>query len=536
MIARLLQILHRHPIASTGILFIVGIAIIFAVMVFLSQKTNEEMAEQYAENYIRSLNEFQSQYSSKIVSRVTSNGIHTSSDYLNEEASIPFPATFSIELAESLTDPGTGIKTRLYSDFPFASRTDGGPRDEFESLALTKLRFATDKTIPFISYEVVDGRYSLRYAQAITMQQSCVDCHNSHPDSTKKDWRVDEVRGARSVTLPLDGANAVAHKGWAVTLAVMIALAAAGLGLIFLVVQALRASIDMMSKTNAAYNRFVPHEFLQYLNKTNIIDVELNDNVETEMTVLFSDIRSFTDLSEVMTPEENFKFVNDYLKVMGPIVRRNNGFIDKYIGDAIMALFDSADDAMNASVEMLHVLEAYNIEHMKSHAKPLGIGVGLHKGKVRLGTIGESGRMDGTVISDAVNLASRIEGLTKFYGVQCLISETVFHSLSERGGQLIRYIDKVKVKGKSVPVEVYEVYSANPPKLQARKTITLREFEEATRLFVVKEFVKARALFEELLKELPGDLATKSYILRCDRYMNQELPEDWDGALDFDFK
>lgn len=128
MISRLLQVLHRHPISSTAVLFVGGIAIIFAIMVFLSQKTNEEMAEQYEENYIGSLNEFQKQYSSKIVSRLGPHGIHTSSDYQNEEGSIPFPATFSIELAESLTDPGTGIETRLYSDFPFRSRTDGGPR------------------------------------------------------------------------------------------------------------------------------------------------------------------------------------------------------------------------------------------------------------------------------------------------------------------------------------------------------------------------------------------------------------------------
>jgi len=536
MITRLLQILHRHPITSTAILFVVGIAAIFATMVFLSQKTNEEMAEQYAETYIRSLNEFQAQYSSKIVSRVTSHGIHTSSNYLNEEASIPFPATFSIELAESLTNPETGLESRLYSDFPFASRKDGGPRDEFESLALIKLRFADDKTAPFMRYEVIDGRYSLRYARAIVMQESCVDCHNSHPDSTKTDWKVGDVRGARTVTLPLDAASRVAHKGWAVTLAVMVALGLAALGLIFLVVQALRASIDMMSQTNAAYNRFVPHEFLQYLNKKNIIEVQLNDNVETQMTLLFSDIRSFTDLSEVMTPEENFKFVNDYLKVMGPIVRRNHGFIDKYIGDAIMALFDNSDDAMNASVEMLEALEEYNIEHIKIHTKPLSIGLGLHKGEVRLGTIGESGRMDSTVISDAVNLASRIEGLTKFYGVQCLISEAIYHSLSEPDKYLIRFVDKVKVKGKTVPVKIYEMYSANPLEIQTIKRQTQGTFEEATRLFAVREFVKARELFEKVLKELPEDSASKSYILRCDRYVDQDLPEDWDGSLDFDFK
>ena len=536
MIARLLHILHRHPITSTAILLVAGMALIFTTMVFLSKKTNEEMAEQYAENYIRSLNEFQAQYSAKIVSRVKGHGIHTSSDYLSEEASIPFPATLSIELAEALTDPGTGIKTRLYSDFPFASRTDGGPRDEFESLALTKLRFAEDKTTPFVRYETVNGRYSLRYARAITMQQSCVDCHNSHPDSTKTDWVIGDVRGARSVTLPLDVASQVAHKGWALTLAVMMALALAGWGLIFLVVQALRASIDMMSRTNTAYDRFVPHEFLAYLNKNNIIDVQLNDNVETQMTVMFSDIRSFTDLSEVMTPAENFKFVNDYLKVMGPIVRNNNGFIDKYIGDAIMALFESADDAMAASVEMLKALEIFNIGHTKTHSQPLSIGVGLHKGKVRLGTIGESGRMDGTVISDAVNLASRIESLTKFYGVQCLISETMYHSLSEPESQLIRFIDKVKVKGKSVPVNLYEVFSANPPKIQTRKRLIQETFEEATRLYAVREFGKAKILFEKVLEDLPEDLASKSYIQRCDRWANQELPEDWDGALDFHFK
>jgi two-component system sensor histidine kinase ChiS len=316
----------------------------------------------------------------------------------------------------------------------------------------------------------------------------------------------------------------------------MVTLALAGLGLIFLVVQALRASIDMMAQTNAAYNRFVPHEFLEYLNKKNIIDVQLNDNVETEMTVLFSDIRSFTDLSEVMSPEENFKFVNKYLHVMGPIVRRNHGFIDKFIGDAIMALFDNADDGMTAAIEMLKALADYNVEHQKTHHTPLSIGVGLHKGRVRLGTIGESGRMDGTVISDAVNLASRIEGLTKFYGVQCLISENIYHSLSAPDRHFIRYVDRVKVKGKRVPVRIFEEFSADPWEIQEKKRLTLGDFEEATRLFTVREFARAKALFEKVLQELPGDKASKSYIARCDHYAKQELPEDWDGALDFDFK
>lgn len=548
MITRLLDLLHRNPIVSTGTLLVIGMGLILANMVFLSDKMNEETAERYAENYIQALNQFQAQYSSNVVARVKEKGVQARSDYHDHPGTIPIPATFGIELADALTNPKTGIRTRLYSDYPFSSRTNGGPHDEFEALALTKLRFAADKDKPYVSYEKVGGRHSLRYAKAILMQQSCVDCHNSHPDSPKKDWKVGQVRGARSVTFPLDSANQGVHKGWAVTLAVMLLITTAGLGIIFLVVQALRTSIDMLSKTNTAINRFVPHEFLRYLDKKNIIDVQLNDSIETQLTVLFSDIRSFTDLSECMTPEENFKFINDYLKVMGPIVRRNNGYIDKYIGDAIMALFDNQDDAMRAAMEMLKVLETYNVDHLKqrllenydvgrlSHENPISIGIGLHKGKVRLGTIGEHGRMDGTVISDAVNLASRIEALTKLYGVQCLITEAIFRSLSQPDLFLIRFIDKVKVKGKKVPVNIYEVFSADPTEIKAKKRAIKGRFEEATRLYAVKEFARARALFEQVIAEFPEDRASQSYLLRCNRYMNQELGDDWDGSFHLDSK
>ncbi len=536
VMTRLLKLLHRNPILSTGILLIIGMSMIFSIMVFLSKKMNEELSEQFAANYIHSLNQVQADYSNKVVSRVKSHGINTASDYHAEEGSIPTPTTFSIELAQALTDPTTGVTTRIYSDYPFTTRKDGGPRDEFETAALIKLRFADDKTKPYVRYETVGGRYSLRYAQAMVMQQSCVDCHNSHPESPKKDWKVGDTRGVRAVTLPLDASNKVAHRGWVITLAVMLALAVTGLGLIFLVVNALRASIDMLSKTNTAFGRFVPHDFLRYLKRQSIVDVQLNDNVETQMTVLFSDIRSFTDLSEMMTPEENFKFVNGYLNVMGPVIRNNHGFIDKYIGDAIMALFDNVDDAMNAAIEMLGVLREYNIEHVKVHAKPLTIGIGLHKGKVRLGTIGEHGRMDSTVISDAVNLASRIEGLTKYFGVEFLISDAVLRSVSEPAQFLFRFIDKVKVKGKKEPVKLYEVFNADSIILQSRKRAIREDFEKATKLYAVKEFTKAKALFEKVIFEFPDDKATQSYLVRCDRYEGKNLGDHWDGSLDLDYK
>ena len=528
--------MHRNPIRITAILLIIGMAVIFANMVFLLNKMNEEMAENYVENYIHTLNEFQSQYSAKVIGRVKGHNVQIRSDYMTQDGAIPFPATFSIELAESLSDPKSGIKTRLYSDYPFTSRKNGGPRDEFESYALIKLRFSPDKTKPFVRYEKIDGRYSLRYAIAVVMEQSCVNCHNTHPDSPKKDWKVGDVRGVRSVTFPLDVASQTVHKGWLVTLAVMLSMTISGLVIIYLVINALRSSIETLSKTNIAFNRFVPHQFLQLLNKKNILDVQLNDNIETQMTVLFSDIRSFTELSENMTPEENFKFVNDYLKVMSPIVSQHHGFIDKYIGDAIMALFNNADDAMNAAIQMQKTLTTYNMERLRSQKKPISIGIGLHKGTVRLGTIGEQDRMDGTVISDAVNLASRIEGLTRFYGVQCLVSEATYLSLKDPSQFLIRFIDKVKVKGKHVPIAIYEVFNGYSVEIQNQKLAVQGVFEEATKLYAVKEFAKALVLFEQILAKFPDDLVSQSYLSRCNHYLSEGVDDSWEAVLQLETK
>ncbi|MEG3972906.1 AAA family ATPase, partial [Microcoleus sp. T2B6] len=165
---------------------------------------------------------------------------------------------------------------------------------------------------------------------------------------------------------------------------------------------------------NQAYERFVPNQFLQFLDKSSIIDVELGDQVQLEMSVLFSDIRDFTTLSETMTPKDNFRFINSYLSRMEPVINENNGFIDKYIGDAIMALFSGeANNAVKAGIAMLHCLVEYNQNRANSGYGPIQIGIGINTGTLMLGTVGGQNRMEGTVISDAVNLASRVESLTK---------------------------------------------------------------------------------------------------------------------------
>ncbi len=267
-----------------------------------------------------------------------------------------------------------------------------------------------------------------------------------------------------------------------------------------------------LSNLSLAYSKFVPHEFLQILKKESILDVKLGDTVQRDMSVLFSDIRDFTRLSEAMTPEDNFKFINGYLSRMEPAILDNNGFIDKYIGDAIMALFHgSADDAVRAAISMLDRLVAYNQTRQLPDRPPIQIGIGVNTGTLMLGTVGGQKHMDSTAISDAVNLASRVEGLTKVYGVSLLITDRTFVGLKDSSEYHIRPIDRVAVKGKTEKISVFEVFDADPPGIRAGKVATRAQFEQGLTLFQMKQFAQAKRMFADCLHRNPNDSVAKIY-------------------------
>jgi len=293
----------------------------------------------------------------------------------------------------------------------------------------------------------------------------------------------------------------------------------------------LQDSLKEQKDLTQAYSRFVPREFLSFLKKESITEVKLGDQVQKEMTVLFSDIRGFTSLSESMTPQENFNFINSYLKRMGPFIDTHHGFIDKYIGDAIMALFPrSADSALAAAIAMLKDLRLYN-EHRKSEGYlPIRIGIGLNTGKLMLGTVGDKNRMDGTVISDDVNLASRIEGMTKMYGASLLISETTYSGLNNPKRYLIRIADRVMVKGKKKPITVYEVFDGDEPERIEAKKQTLTDYQRAYKLYCSQKFDEAGTLFEKILGVNPDDGAAKIYIDRCKKLQHRDVPKGWTGV------
>jgi class 3 adenylate cyclase/HAMP domain-containing protein len=250
-----------------------------------------------------------------------------------------------------------------------------------------------------------------------------------------------------------------------------------------------------------------------------------------ETAILFSDIRSFTTISEKMKPDDLVNSLNRYFNIMVNIIMDRNGIVDKYIGDAIMAIFGAPvaheNDALSsvlAALEMSEALTEFNISQTKLGAPEFRIGIGINYGLVTVGNIGCERKMNYTVIGDAVNLASRLEGLTKIYKEPILFSESVYEKI--KGDIPCRTIDRVAVKGKTL----------GAPILTARRSVTPVEqkawklYEHAVQLYYERNFGKSLAAFEETKASLPNDIASERYIDRCKRYIKEPPPKDWDGV------
>ncbi len=281
----------------------------------------------------------------------------------------------------------------------------------------------------------------------------------------------------------------------------------------------------------SAYGRFVPHDFLRFLEKESILDVSLGDQVQKDMTVLFSDIRSFTALSESMSPRENFNFLNSYLSRIGPEIRNHKGFIDKYIGDAIMALFpEQPEDAVDAAIAMRARLREYNIHRASTGYRPISTGIAINTGRLMLGTLGEQERMDGSVISDAVNLCSRLESLSRIYGECILMTGETLSRLDRKRGYGVRFVDRVRVRGRKAAVLIYEVFDGDAPEQRDAKARTKAQWGEALNLYYDRRFVEAYRSLRALRAANPGDPAVGVYLKRCIPLVRKGAPEGWDGV------
>ncbi len=264
---------------------------------------------------------------------------------------------------------------------------------------------------------------------------------------------------------------------------------------------------------NTAMSRFVPQEFLSAIGRDHILDVQLGDNRENNVTILFTDIRGYTTRTESSTPAQIFQFVKEYMGMVGPIIRKNNGIINQYLGDGIMAIFQhSPEDALKACIEMQAEINNYNHNLLERNETPIKVGMGIHSGPLIMGIIGDETRRDATVISDSVNTSARIESITKEYGADILLSLEALNKIENRHQFHFRCLGKASVKGKDTQIELYECYDIDPPESIMSKSESRKEFDKGLEALNQQDYHNARHIFLEILGRNPHDRVAQHFI------------------------
>ncbi|MCU7553340.1 adenylate/guanylate cyclase domain-containing protein [Alteromonas sp. ASW11-19] len=299
---------------------------------------------------------------------------------------------------------------------------------------------------------------------------------------------------------------------------------------------------DEAMRLSHTFQKFVPRQFVDHLAKQGSQHLELGHADEDEVAILFCDIRGFTGLSEQMTPQELMNFLNSYfLRMNGPI-HQNRGFIDKFIGDAIMALFDhpggmpqdKARDALHAAIDLRKALAIYNQHRNNSGYSAINVGVGIHFGPVILGTVGSDDRMDTTVIGDSVNIAYRLESLAPRYNADIVVSAQLLSTVQSSTGFTTRLLDWVRVKGRQAPIEIYEVLDHLPPSEREQRLASSEHIAAGVRCRKLQQWDSAIEHFNAAQAAFPNDVVTAHHLAMCEIYRHLDLPTDWDGALSAD--
>jgi adenylate cyclase len=407
-------------------------------------------------------------YAGNVVARVLANGgtTHVVPDYVDVPGGIPIPATLSLELGSVIGKGNDNIRFRFFSDYPFRNRAPHA-FDEFERQALATLRQAPNTRVYDVSGSIFDR--SVRLVAPIIMDAACVNCHNAHPQSPKRDWKVGDVRGIEEfiVRQPI-AAHIFAFK-WLLGYFVLVT----AIGLAFIGLQRHQSGvIRRFNRELGRANEFlasVAKKLAKYLSPQHyhtIFSGEKDVVVATErkkLTIFFSDVVGFTSTSERLQPEELTALLNEYLTEMSRIAVAHGGTVNKFIGDAILVFFgdpqtrgvmEDAKACMLMAFDMQKRLVELNVQwRSRGIEEPFRARMGINTGYVNVGNFGSDDRMDYTIIGAEANLASRLQSIAEPGGI-VLSYET--YSLVR---QMVRArpLDPITLKGIARPVVPYAV-------------------------------------------------------------------------------
>ncbi len=389
---------------------------------------SEHNLREHADEFGRVIDGTRAFYASNVVSRVLAAQGQTRviHNYLEVPGAIPIPATFSLELGRMTSDQPGNVRYRFVSDLPFANRPPH-PLDDFERDALAQLRAEPTARVYDVSGSIFDRK--VRLVTAVRMGEACVACHNTHPESPRRDWRVGDVRGIQEFIIqqPIAG-NIFAFKY------LLIYFAFAGTaGIAFIVLQQRQAAMvrsvnHQLEETND-FLATVSMKIAKYLSPQvykGIFSGQKDVVIATErkkLTIFFSDIKDFTATAERMQPEDLTHLLNEYLTEMSTIAQEHGATVDKFIGDAILAFFGDpetkgvAEDAracIRMAIDMQRRLAKLNAAwRERGIEQPFRVRMGINAGFCNVGNFGSNDRMHYTIIGAEANLAARLQSIAE---------------------------------------------------------------------------------------------------------------------------
>ncbi|HNV47131.1 MAG TPA: adenylate/guanylate cyclase domain-containing protein [Spirochaetota bacterium] len=387
----------------------------------------------------------------------------------------------------------------FYGAFPDAPRTDVAP-------------VFAEQPRPSAAFDAPDERVAIRSYAHWVIPGRCAPVGTLHVGSRVNNYFTAPI--SANVNVFADGAGSIIENA-----------------------MLLKNITTMERNIRNVFSKFVPAEIIDDLaGKSRSQGLRAGE--KRNVAILFTDIRSFTEITEKNRPEDVVALLNRYFSTMAEAVIRHGGTIDKYIGDAILAVFgapraysNNAERAVSAAFDMLRSLQNIDTAGLIMPDGRLDMGIGIHEGDVIVGNIGSKERFDYTVIGDAVNLASRLEGLTKMYRSHVIVSESVRAALKD--AMTFRELDRVRVKGKGIPTTIFKLENVTRMRFSEEQ---LRDYAKAVSMYKIKNWDTAIEYFNKVLEHNPDDYVSAMFVSRCEEYRRNPPPDDWDGAISFDGK
>ena len=408
------------------VLLLVGLPV--AVWMDLSSLVESNLRRQASDvnSIITSVRDF---YATNVVGRILSAPGTTTKVVPNYEdfpGAIPLPATLSLELGKVISEHQHNITYRFVSDYPFANRAPH-VLDEFEADALRRLRENPSQTINGASSSAFTDR--VRLIAPVIMEQACVSCHNSHPQSPKRDWKVGDVRGLQEVSIVQPIAGNIFAFNYLLTYFVLVA----AVGLLFIAMQRRQAAVirgmNVELETANEFLASLSMKISRYLSPQiykSIFSGQKDVTIHTErkkLTIFFSDIKDFTATTEWLQPEQITQLLNEYFTEMSKIALAHGGTIDKFVGDAMLIFFgdpetrgetEDAKACLRMAIEMQHCIAGLNAKWRNAGIEPpFHVRMGINSGYCNVGNFGSVDRMDYTIIGAEANLAARLQSIAE---------------------------------------------------------------------------------------------------------------------------